>query len=481
MNREGVDVRRPPFRWSQLVYALLFVALLAAGLYCGYLAYTTIRDFAAHTQFRSISIPGFLAPTAQPPAQAARPDQPGTRPDAPQTSYVIPSIENKERVNILVMGIDQRPGESVACRTDTLMLASVNPKDMSVSVLSIPRDLWLEIPHPNHTKDRVNTAHYWGEVEEYPGGGPALAMKTIEHNFGVPVHYYVRLNFTGFERIIDYIGGIDVEVPVTIDDYKYPSEDNGTEHLHIDAGLNHFDGEMALKYARTRQGTGDGDFSRMERQLQVILAIRDQALALKHLPQLVLQAPKLLREMGDSVETNIPVQEMLVLAQWAQDVPRENIRTATINRELTDDWATPKGEMVLLYDRAKARPVIDAMFSDPTPEAQTPEASPVERLAAERARVAVYNGTEVEDLSAYVQSFLAMQGIDAYQIDIADAPSYERTVVRIYGEKPYTAQWVIAWLIEIGIPEPVIEQPMAQADADIAVLIGSDFPVSKID
>jgi LCP family protein required for cell wall assembly len=456
------------------------VVLLGTGLYCGYLAYTTVREFAASTQLKTIPLPGFLAPTAQAPAQSAHPDQPAQRPDAPHTSVLVPSIESKERVNILVMGIDQRPGQSAACRTDTLMLVSVNPKDMSVSILSIPRDLWLEIPHPNHTKDRINTAHYWGEVEDYPGGGPALAAKTVEYNFGVPVHYHVRLNFTGFERMIDYIGGIDIDVPITIDDYQYPTEDNGTEHLHIEAGLNHFDGTMALKYARTRRGTGDGDFSRMERQQQVILAIRDRVMSMKNLPQLIVQGPNLLREMGDSVETNIPVQEMIVLAQWAQNVKREDIRTATINRDLTDDWATPNGEMVLLYDRARARPVIDALFSDPTPEVQAPEASPVERLATENASVAVYNGTAAEDLSAYVESFLSMQGIDAYQANTLDTPVMERTVLRIYAEKPYTAQWLVSWLIEMGIPEPIVEQPMGQSDADLALLIGSDFPANRM-
>ena len=210
MNREGTSARRSPLHWSQLVYAVVFCGLVVAGLYCGYLAYTTIREFAAHTQFRSIP-PIVLAPTAQPEEAPVRAERGVSHPQAPQKNVIIPDTEDKERINVLVLGIDQRPGESVECRTDTLMLASINPKDMSVIILSIPRDLWLEIPFRDHGKDRINTAHYWGEKENYPGGGPALAIKTIEHNFGVPVQYYVRLNFTGFERIIDYIGGIDVD------------------------------------------------------------------------------------------------------------------------------------------------------------------------------------------------------------------------------------------------------------------------------
>jgi LCP family protein required for cell wall assembly len=361
-----------------------------------------------------------------------------------------------------------------------MMLVSINPKDMSVSILSVPRDLWLEIPHPNHEKDRINTAHYWGETESYPGGGPALAMKTVQYNFGVPVHYYVRLNFLGFERMIDYIGGIDVDVPVTIDDEKYPTEDNGYEHLYIPAGRNHFDGAMALKYARTRRGTGDGDFSRMERQQQVILAILDKVSRLKNLPQLIGQAPNLLREMGDSVETNIPVNEMFALAQLGQQVARDNIQTATINRDMTDDWWTPNGELVLLYDRAKARPVIDDLFSDPTPVAEVTQTSPAEQLGAESARIAVYNGTTVDGLAANIQSFLTMQGMDVIRIGNADRADYGRTIIRVYGDKPFTTEWLSGWLTDMGIPDPLIERPIATSDIDVAIIIGTDFPADKI-
>jgi LCP family protein required for cell wall assembly len=479
MNREGVSARRSPLHLPELVYAVLFCGLIAAGLYCGYLAYTTIRQFAAHTQFKAIP-PIILAPTAQPDKAPVRPQQPASDPQKAQTELIVPDTEAKERINILVLGIDQRPGESATCRTDTMMLASINPKDMSVSILSIPRDLWLEIPHYNHEKDRINTAHYWGEKENYPGGGSALAMKTVQYNFGVPVHYYVRLNFVGFERMIDYIGGIDVDVPVTIDDEKYPAEDNGYQHVYIPAGRNHFDGEMALKYARTRRGTGDGDFSRMERQQQVILAIRDRVLSLKNLPQLILQSPKLLREMGDSVETNIPVEEMLALAELGQQVARENIQTATINRDMTDDWWTPSGELVLLYDRAKARPVIDDLFSDPTPEAEVTQTSPVEQLGAERARIVVYNGTTVDGLAASIQSFLAIQGMDVIRIGNADRADYGRTIIRVYGDKPFTTEWLSSWLSDMGISDPLIERPVATSDIDIVIVIGTDFRADKI-
>ncbi|MHC4618032.1 MAG: LCP family protein, partial [Planctomycetota bacterium] len=280
------------------------------------------------------SEPG-ATPTAVP--ASAVPGEPTSPPPTPPAGAIVSPPQTGRRVNVLFLGIDQRPGESMACRTDSIMLVSVDPDDMSASVLSIPRDLWVEIPHPDHEEDRINTAHFWGE-EDRPGGGPALAVETVEHNLGVTVHYYVRLDFAGFERIIDAIGGVDIDVPAAI-----PS-------LLIEAGSNHFDGERALAYARWR-ATGDGDFTRMQRQQQIVLAVRDKVLGKWNALQMALRAPKLMREVGDALDTDVPVEVMFRLAEWAQQIEREDIRTATIDRTMTTGWMTPRGEAVLLWDR----------------------------------------------------------------------------------------------------------------------------------
>jgi LCP family protein required for cell wall assembly len=486
MSSERARAHRSPFPWTNLVYAFLSVGLIVLGLYLGYVAYATIRDFAAHTPFRPMPIlPAPRAPSRpQPqPVEQGQPssEQPGTSEQqvgTPPKNEIYPELENKDRVNILFLGIDQRPGEVAACRTDTMILVSVNPADMSASLLSIPRDLWVPIP-PNGREGRINTAHYWGEIEHYPGGGPALAKHTVRYNLGVPVHYYVRLNFTGFQQIIDSIGGIDVDVPVTIDDDKYPSPDNGYQHLHIEAGRNHFDGEMALKYARTRRGTGDGDFTRMQRQQQVILAVRDRVLSLPNLPQLIVQLPQLARNLGESLETDVPPDTMFKLAKWAQQIDGENIRMESLDRRVTTDRKTEDGQSVLIYDRERARPIIESLFNGATPEATATEGSQGERLESEDARIAVYNGTNVTGLAQRVAHFLSMQGIDVVSIDNADRSDYEQTTLSIHQEKPVTQSWLISWLADIGVPDPVIAPSAEGADVHIVLVIGSDFPVAK--
>ncbi len=486
MNSEGVRPRRSPLAWGQFLYVTFYIGLVVVGLYCGYLAYDVVRTLASRTQFRSVPIvPVRLPPSVDDSLAAAQPRPVANAPQGqflPRTQTVYPNIETPERVNILFLGIDQRPGEPVACRTDTMILVSINPRDMSASVLSIPRDLWVDIYRPSlhgYEKGKINTAHYWGEIEHYPGGGPALAKYTIRYNFGVPVDYYVRLNFTGFERIIDTIGGIDIDVPTTIDDPRYPNGSYGYEHLHIEAGRHHFDGEMALKYARTRHGAGDGDFTRMERQQQVIMAVRDRVLSMENLPQLVRQIPSLYREMGDSLETDIPLDVMITLARWGQQIDRDKIRMERIDRRMTRDGWTPDGQAVLIFEREKARPIIDDLFRDPTPEAESTSVNPVERLEKEGARVAVYNGTDVYMLAARTASFLEIQGLQIVRCANADR-DYERTVINVYTAKPYTVRWLKEWLITLGVSDPQVRSSAEKGDVDITIVIGRDFPANKI-
>ncbi len=122
----------------------------------------------------------------------------------------IPTWEGKERVNILVMGIDARPGEEGPWRTDSMIVLTVDPVTKSAGMLSIPRDLW--VPIPGYGEGRINTANYLGDAYDYPGGGPALAARTVQYNLGIPIHHYVRVDFGAFVQLVDLIGGIDIYV-----------------------------------------------------------------------------------------------------------------------------------------------------------------------------------------------------------------------------------------------------------------------------
>lgn len=246
----------------------------------------------------------------------------------------LPTVEirpwdGQRRVTVLLMGIDQRPGEQgTGFRTDTLILISMDPATNSVGMLSIPRD--LRVPIPGHADMQpINAAYVLGELSR-PGYGPQLAAETVQYNLGMAIDHYVVLSFTAVINLIDAIGGIVVDVPSPIVDEEFPDlYTYGYDPLYIPAGRIEMDGLLALKYARTRHQ--DTDFDRTRRQQQVIMAIRDRVLRPEMLPRLVAQAPVIWNEVSRGIITDFSFEELLSIGWYAKDIPAENIRRGALD------------------------------------------------------------------------------------------------------------------------------------------------------
>jgi LCP family protein required for cell wall assembly len=248
-------------------------------------------------------------------------------------SMVIQRWNGNERFTVLVMGMDQRPGEfGTAYRTDTMILISLDPKTNRVGMLSIPRDLFVDIP--GYGLQRVNTAYGLGELSG-PGGGPQLAMQTIQYNFGIRVNEYVVVNFESFIKVIDLIGGINLYVDTAIYDPEYPDMNYGYDPFYIEAGWHQMDGATALKYARSRHSSDDIDRGR--RQQQVLYAIRDKVTAMDMIPKLAPQAYSLWAELNTGVDTGLSLEQILQLAWWVKDIPSSNYT----NKVLGWEYVTP--------------------------------------------------------------------------------------------------------------------------------------------
>lgn len=267
-----------------------------------------------------------------------------------------PSPET-ERKNILIMGIDRRPGEPFISRTDTMMLASIDPETDEISILSIPRDLYVVIP--GRGQERINTAFVYGSAGNNPAGGAQLAMQTVEYNLGVPVHEYVLVDFSAVTKGIDAIGGIDINVPYEIYDPTFPNMDYGYDPLYIPAGLQHMDGATALKYARTRHQ--DNDFQRAHRQQQVIMAVRQKVLGLG-LPELLRQAPFLYQQINNGIRTDLSLDEIIGLATATAGISSENIRTEVLDQNYVMSYRTPEGASVLVPLNEQIAPLIEELF-----------------------------------------------------------------------------------------------------------------------
>ncbi len=373
-----------------------------------------------------------------------------------------PHWNGKERVNILVLGVDQRPGENGPWRTDTMLVVSVDPESKSAGMLSMPRDLWVEIPGDG--MDRINTAYLYGDLNKLPGGGPALAKKTVQYNLGEPIHYYVRVNFQAFQQVIDLVGGVDIYVEHDINDPLYPDMNYGYDPLRIPSGWQHMDGALALKYARTRHGSSD--FERMHRQQQVMLAVRDKVTQLQLLPKLLLRAREIASTMGNSIQTDLTLDQLARLAQLGSEIDRTRIRTASLDETMTSSWTTPQGAMVLVPDRAKMAALHNLIFAAPV--SLEDEAA---QLAAEAARIVVLNGTRTNGQAGQAAEKLEAQNLSVSWVGSADRV-YAQSLVLVYTGKLVSAR---AAARALNLPESAVITGADGGDMDIKIIVGTDW------
>ncbi len=350
------------------VYAALGAVYAIALLVGGYFLYVVIRDTVVEQKAVNLAGPRPAATAAPTPmlsgATVAAVLTPAATPEPTVDPATLgpPVWDGEGRVNLLVMGIDQRGNREGYYRTDTMLILTIDPQSQTVGMISIPRDLWVPIWGYDIT-NRINTAHYYGDYYDYPGGGPALARDTTAYNLGIPIHHYVRINFTAFERLIDEIGGVDIYVEQTINDPAYPDENYGYDPFYLPAGQHHLNGETALKYARTRHGSND--FARARRQQQVILAARDQVVNLGQLPRLIANGPDILNTLGDSVRTDLTFEQAVQLAHILNGIPAEAYQGAVIDQSYTQPYTTDTGAQVLIPLRERIAQLYESFFESP--------------------------------------------------------------------------------------------------------------------
>ncbi len=240
------------------------------------------------------------------------------------------------RTNILLLGIDRAPEGTDVSRTDTNILISIIPLQPVVNMLSIPRDLWVQIP--NVGENRINTAHFFAEAEQ-TGSGPQAAMQTVRQNFGVTVNFYARIRFDGVKDIIDAMDGVTIQLDQPMSGYN-----GGTHRLN---------GEQALAFARDRQGSDD--FFRMQRGQIIIRATINELLK----PTSWGKLPRIIRVMNQVIDSNVPgfLYPRLGLALTRAAISN-TINSVTISREMVTPFTTDQGASVLLPNWEAINPVL---------------------------------------------------------------------------------------------------------------------------
>ncbi len=458
MDNAAASASRPTLPYSALIRAgLVLIYLIALGV-SAFVIFQRVREQVAVSDL----LPDF---TLNNPEMGDSPNVERVEGEA------IPVWTGTDRVTVLILGIDQRmQEEDDYWRTDTMILATLDPVTMQAGLLSIPRDLW--VPIPGYTENRINTAHALGEGYSHPGGGSALAVETVEYNLGVEIDYYVRVNFQAFIDGVDLIGGIDIDVPEAIDDYCYPTPDYGCEQLHIDAGLQHFYGDMALKYARIRHTAG-GDFDRARRQQQVIDAILARVTDQKLLPQLAGRAAEIWAIVDESVKVdpNLKLDEIIALANLATKVPDESRQSFVIDETCTLFAETPDKQQILIPLRDRIREVRDDFLGLTVPS------DGVQTVNEEAASVAVLNGTMTPGLALSTWEILEANGVAVRSYENADRADYDTSLVILNRDKPQTAARILAIL---GLPQStIVHGANPTAEHDVVVILGADYAAQR--
>ena len=467
-----------PF-WRSLAYWIFVTAAMLA-------AFFIVRKLTLC--WTLTALPGI------PPAECSLQYQPSsdlsTLPD-PTTSNVLavelsapemelPQWDGASRINIAFFGLrgDDGQGEGCPTCTDTIMVLTVDPVTKTAGMLSIPRDMWVNIPGAGYS--RINTAWAIGENAKLPGGGPALAMQTVSQFIGVPIHYYVQVDFGTFVSFINLIGGIDVYVEerMVLDPLG-----EGPDHFVLKPGdYRHLTGPRALAYARCRhesQGCSGGDVGRAKRQQQVIFAIRDKVLEPETFATLITQAPQLYAEFSSGIHTNMSLEDAIQLAVLAKDIRVDDIKRGVIDNTM----AIPADTTINGVPANVLRPVPDLIrilrdeiFVPGGPLSPLAQGDPVVLMQSDQARVRIINNTYTAGLEQRTASFLSTQGMQVAEFG-SPTDASNTTKIILYSSKLYALRYLTE-LFGVG-SQQIIIQPDPASTVDIEIQLGEDW-VSRI-
>lgn len=369
--------------------------------------------------------------------------------------------EENHRVNILLVGIGggKHPGGLLA---DTIILSSIQSQNKQVALLSIPRDLLVPLPKPLAGFDKINATHSIGEREKSTGGGIAYLKKTVTEVFDQPIHYVMRIDFVGFKKIIDTLGGITVTVEKPIYDPLYPAPNMvDYEPFSIQAGSQTLTGEVALKYARSRETTSD--FDRARRQQQILQAIREKTLSLN-----VLANPKKIWEIakivGDHFKTDLSPWEVERLIAMVKEVPQDQVLTKVL--DTTSDGPLVSVNEGGYYLKPKdgtyqqLKKIAEQVFV-PTPMAQ------------EKAKIEIINATSVDGAGTKLAEELTESGLTISRISRQSTRKHNFIHDLTGGKKPATVKLLLS-KIKGGIVSSSPVEWRLNDPADIVIILGDD-------
>lgn len=389
--------------------------------------------------------------------------------------------EDDDRINFLLLGMGG-VGHEGPYLTDTIILASFQSKQKKAAMVSFPRD--LVIPVNGSRWPKINYLNAYGEAKAL-GNGPAYTAHILEKALDAPIHYWLRLDFDAFIKIIDELGGIDIYVERSFIDEKYPAPNFEYQTVQFEKGWQHLDGDQALKFARSRHGTnGEGsDFARAGRQQKIIEAVKDKVFSFSFFLR-----PDKIKKIFDLVKnnlsTNISIGEALSLAQKVKDIEKEDIAYLVI-KDGPDGQVVPEmtefGEFILHppgYNYDAIKNLIKDIFGKPSVEAGKKEAEPdIEKIAEvkDKIKVIIWNGTFIAGLAASAKTKLETDRYEVVSVGNAPRQNYEKTTIYALGsqEVPASLKEKFNPVISASLP-PLMREKPGSTNADFLIVLGTD-------
>lgn len=373
--------------------------------------------------------------------------------------------EGDGRINILILGVGGA-GHDGPELSDTMMVASIDPKTKDVAMLSIPRDLYVKIP--GHGYGKINSAN--------SDGGPQLAEQVVQNVLGIPIHYFVKVDFSGFKQAVDAVGGVDIYNKTLLSDPEYPCDTNQARAcgFRLAAGQYHMDGTLALKYARCRKGTCGNDFGRAARQQDVLVALRQRALQLSTLTNPV-KVAGLIDALGGHVKTDLQMNDIQKLAVMLKDINTAKINQKVLSTDpgglLTESSGPSTGYIEYpsagMFNYSDIQDLAHNLFVD-------------HYITDENALVQIQNGSGISGLAGRAQVSLKAAHYNVLD-PINAAQYYAHTTLIDYtgGKKPYTVNFLehrFGVTVKRQSPPPTTTPAAGAAQTpDIVVILGADY------
>jgi LCP family protein required for cell wall assembly len=454
--RKPRHVRVKKWKWARRVALALLILVLMGGAWFGWKAFSAARNIIGKSHGGAPALNGDLDPTRL-------------------------KGEGDGRINVLILGIGGA-GHEGPNLSDTLIVMSIDPKTKDAAMLSVPRDLYVKIPATGKygtQYSKINSANALG--------GPELAEKVVSNVIGVPIHYYVQVDFSGFKQAIDAVGGVDINVPQSIYDATYPcdNEKGGYCPFSIKAGQQHMTGTVALRYSRTRHTISD--FGRAANQQLVISALKTKATQLSTLTNPV-KLMGLIDSLGSHVKTDMQPNEIVKMASIAKDIDSSKVANKVLDTTGTDSLLIDGSGQIAgagsielpragNFDYSDIHDFVKNIFVD-------------HYITDENAKIEVQNGSGVNGAAGQI-----VKSLKAAHYNVGDAVTadqiYSQTVIYDYtgGKKPYTINYLER---RFGVKAKRMTAPSPTTDAtgktvatpEIRIILGSDYkptvtPVSQ--